>query len=132
MDGALLIAVLVVFGFAVGTLSGLLGVGGGIFMVPFLVIAAGFGQQEAQATSLLVVLPTAVVATRTLHAKGIGDVRGATRIGILGVVGSALGALLALELPGEVLRVCFAVLLVVVAVRLLRDASRRPVPPAAA
>ena len=124
MEGALLLVVLAAFGLLVGTLSGLLGVGGGIFMVPFLVIVAGFGQQEAQATSLLVILPTAVIATRTLRAKGVGDLGAGMRIGVLGVLGSVLGALLALRLPGDVLRYGFAALLAVVAYRLIRDAVR--------
>lgn len=125
MDGPALLVVLAAFGVAVGTLSGLLGVGGGIFMVPFLVIVAGFGQQEAQATSLLVILPTAIVATRTLRAKGVGDVGGALRIGVLGAAGSVLGALLALQLSGQALRLAFAALLVFVGTRLLRDGLSR-------
>lgn len=126
-------AALVAFGFATGMLSGLLGVGGGIFMVPFLVLAFGMVQQDAQATSLLVVLPTALVATRRLSKQGVGDVRAGLTIGLYGVVGSIASTLLALQLSGAVLRALFAVLLVVVGAKLLRDAARRPaVPPAPA
>ncbi len=121
--------VLVAFGVVTGMLSGLLGVGGGIFMVPFLVLAAGLSQRGAQATSLVVVLPTAIVATRSLHQRGVGDLRISLRMGLIGVVGSITGTLLALSLPGAVLRAIFAVLMVVVGVRLLRDASRTPVQP---
>jgi uncharacterized membrane protein YfcA len=115
---------LVAFGYVIGVLSALLGVGGGIFMVPALVLVAGFEQQVAQATSLLVVLPTAVVATHRLQKTGIGDLRLSAKIGILGVVGSALGALLALQLSGEALRWAFAALLITVGVRLLADARK--------
>lgn len=121
-----LILFLVVFGYLVGVLAALLGVGGGIFMVPALVLVADFTQQEAQATSLLVILPTAIIATQRLHRAGVGDTRMSTRIGLLGVAGGALGALLALQLPGEVLRYAFAALLIVVAVRLLADARKEP------
>lgn len=124
MDLTPFLIVLIGFGFMSGTLAGLLGVGGGIFMVPFLVLAAGLSQQEAQATSLLVVLPTAAVATWSLYKSGVVDVRLALRIGICGIVGSAAGAALALQLPGEVLRVCFALLLTLVGIKLLRDAWR--------
>lgn len=124
-------AALVAFGFATGMLSGLLGVGGGIFMVPFLVLAFGMVQQDAQATSLLVVLPTALVATRRLSKQGVGDVKAGLTIGLYGVVGSIASTLLALQLSGAVLRALFAVLLVVVGAKLLRDAARRPAAPPA-
>ncbi|MBK5232917.1 MAG: sulfite exporter TauE/SafE family protein [Thermoleophilia bacterium] len=117
-----MIVLLICFGLMSGMLAGLLGVGGGIFMVPFLVLAVGLGQQEAQATSLLVVLPTACVATYSLNKKGVLDLGLAMRIGVSGVLGSAAGAALALHLPGSVLRVCFAVLLTFVGIKLLRDA----------
>lgn len=127
MDLSLLsIAALVVFGFTTGTLSGLLGVGGGIFIVPFLVLAFGAVQQDAQATSLLVVLPTAIVATQRLTKNGVGDLRAGLLMGLVGVAGGIASTLLALQLSGSVLRVLFAILLVVVGVKLLRDAARRP------
>lgn len=122
MDLTPFLIVLIAFGFMSGTLAGLLGVGGGIFMVPFLVLAAGLSQQEAQATSLLVVLPTALVATWSLYKAGVVDLRLAARIGICGIAGSAAGAALALHLPGEILRICFAILLIIVGSKLLRDA----------
>ncbi|MCO5316093.1 MAG: sulfite exporter TauE/SafE family protein [Solirubrobacterales bacterium] len=124
MDFSPFLIVLVAFGVMSGTLAGLLGVGGGIFMVPFLVLAVGLTQQEAQATSLLVVLPTAVVATWSLHRSGVVDLRKALKIGLSGIVGSVAGAALALHLPGQVLKICFAILLVIVGVKLLRDAQK--------
>jgi uncharacterized membrane protein YfcA len=112
------------FGILTGILSGVLGVGGGIFMVPFLVLAAGLGQHEAQATSLLVVLPTALVASWSLHQRGVGDLRIALRMGVFGVVGAIAGTLVALSLPAATLRVLFAALMVAVGSRLLIDALR--------
>ena len=108
MSGALLYVSLVGFGFLTGGAAGLLGVGGGIMMVPFLTLVTGLSQHAAEATSLLVVLPTAVVATVVLQRKGIGDAWLALRFGALGAVGGVLGALVALSLPGHVLRVVFA------------------------
>lgn len=121
MSGALLYVSLVGFGFLTGGAAGLLGVGGGIMMVPFLTLVTGLSQHAAEATSLLVVLPTAVVATVVLQRKGIGDAWLALRFGALGAVGGVLGALVALSLPGHVLRVVFACFLAAVAVRLVRD-----------
>lgn len=129
MEVSPLLIVVVAFGVMSGTLAGLLGVGGGIFMVPFLVLAVGLSQQGAQATSLLVVLPTAVVATWSLHRSGVVDLKKAFTIGVCGIIGSIGGAALALHLPGQVLRICFAILLVVVGIKLLRDAwQMKPVP----
>jgi uncharacterized protein len=121
VSGAVLYASLVGFGLLTGGAAGLLGVGGGIMMVPFLTLVTGLSQHAAEATSLLVVLPTAVVATVVLQRKGVGDAWLALRFGALGAVGGVLGALVALSLPGHVLRVVFACFLAAVAVRLVRD-----------
>jgi len=121
VSGALLYVSLVGFGFLTGGAAGLIGVGGAIMMVPFLTLVTGLSQHGAEATSLLVVLPTAVVATVVLQRKGIGNAWLALRFGALGAVGGVLGALVALSLPGHVLRVVFACFLAAVAVRLVRD-----------
>jgi uncharacterized protein len=121
VSGVVLFAVLAVFGVLVGAAAGLLGVGGGVLMVPFLTLAAGMSQHEAEATSLLVVLPTAVVASMVLRRKSIGDLGVALRIGVIGTIGGVAGSLLALALPSHDLRLVFAVFLALVAVRLVRD-----------
>ena len=123
MTAALLFAGIAAFGFLTGTLSGVLGVGGGIFVVPFMVLALGVQQQHAQATSLVMILPTAVVAVITLRRRGVGDLRMTRRIGMVGAVASLGGAALALHLPASTLRALFAGLLVIVGVRLLWDAN---------
>ena len=121
MNGVVLIVALLAFGVLTGGAAGLLGVGGGTLMVPFLTLAVGMSQHAAEATSLLVVLPTAIVASFFLQRKSVGDLKLALRIGVLGAVGGVLGALLALALPGHVLKIVFAIFLGLVAVRLLRD-----------
>jgi uncharacterized membrane protein YfcA len=115
----ILILVAVAFGVLAGIASGLLGVGGGTLMVPFLLLVAGVSQQVANATSLLVILPTAFVGTWTLHRKGIADVRTSLRLGVLGVAGGLAGSLAALELPGTVLRLLFAGFLALTGARLV-------------
>ena len=121
MSGAVLYVVLAAFGVLAGGAAGLLGVGGGTLLVPFLTLAVGMSQHEAEATSLLVVLPTAVVASVVLRRRGVGDLGVALRFGALGALGGVLGALLALALPSHVLRFVFAGFLALVAVRLVRD-----------
>ena len=121
MSFAILLAALVAFGAVTGVAAGVLGVGGGILMVPFLTLVAGMPQHAAEATSLLVVLPTAIVASLVLHHRGVGDLGLALRFGVVGAVGAAGGALLALALPGRSLRVVFAVFLALVGLRLVRD-----------
>jgi uncharacterized membrane protein YfcA len=121
VSGITLFVALVAFGVVVGAASGLLGVGGGTLMVPFLTLAAGMTQHAAEATSLLVVLPTAIAGSLVLRRRGIGDLGLALRFGTVGAAGGIVGALLALALPGGVLRVLFACFLLLVSVRLIRD-----------
>jgi hypothetical protein len=73
MTTFLVLVALLAVGAATGVLAGILGVGGGIFLVPFLVLALGMTQHEAEATSLLVIVPTALVASLTLRRAGVGD-----------------------------------------------------------
>jgi len=122
MSTAALLPLLVLVGLVVGFAAGLLGVGGGILMVPVLVLVAGMSQHEAEATSLLVVLPTAIVASLILHRRGVGDLPAALGMGVVGAAAGAAGALVALSLPGDVLRTVFAVFLGLVGLRLVRDA----------
>ena len=124
MSGPTLYVVLVAFGVVVGVASGLLGVGGGTLVVPFLTLAVGLSQHEAEATSLLVILPTAIAGSLALRRRGVGNLGLALRFGVVGAVGSVLGALLALALPGSTLRLVFAVFVGLVGLRLARDGLR--------
>ena len=122
MSTALLLFALLAVGALAGTLAGLLGVGGGMLLVPFLVLAVGMSQHEAEATSLLVILPTAVAASWALQRRDVGDLPVALAVGTVGAAGAAAGALLALSLPADVLRLIFAVLLALIGLKLVRDA----------
>jgi hypothetical protein len=110
---------LLVIGLVAGVIAAGLGVGGGIIFVPALVLFLDYPQQLAQGTSLAVILPTAVVGA-IVHARR-GRVIGklALPIASAGVVGALLGAGLALQLDGLLLRRLFATLLVILALRLL-------------
>lgn len=119
-----LAAVTAVMGVLVGIFSALFGVGGGIVMVPFMVLVLGLTQHVSEGTSLLVIVPTALAGAIAHHKRGYLDGKGAITLAAGGVVGAFLGALLSLELPGEVLRNLFAALVAVVGVRLVVDGLR--------
>jgi len=116
----------IVIGVAAGIVAGLLGVGGGVLFVPGLVIFLGLGQHQAEATSLLAIVPVAIVGT--VKQDGYGNVhRGdAIVMGLLSIAGAAAGVALANALSGTVLRVGFALLMVLVAIQLVRKAMSEP------
>jgi uncharacterized protein len=111
-------------GVTAGVLSGLFGVGGGILFVPALVVL-GLGQLEAQATSLLAILPT--VAAGAWNQRRYGNLRPrlALQLGLASIAGAAAGVLITISLPEEILRRLFALLLLVVAVRLALNTYRK-------
>jgi uncharacterized membrane protein YfcA len=115
-------------GAATGVLAGLLGVGGGIMFVPILVLFFDFGQVEAEATSLLAIVPTVVAGTWQQHRYGNVRWRAALVIGLGAVAGVQVGVLVAHALPEDVLRRLFGLLMIGLAVQLAwRGASDRGV-----
>jgi uncharacterized membrane protein YfcA len=109
-------------GLAAGVIAGLLGVGGGALFVPALTIGLGLSQIDAEATSLLAIIPVALVGAWRQHAHGNLDVRLGITIGVLAVGGAAGGVALANALPERVIEVGFALLILVVAAQLVRRA----------
>ncbi len=114
----------VIIGLAGGVIAGLLGVGGGVLFVPGLVIFLGLDQHHAEATSLLAIIPVAIVGT--YRQDRYGNVRRADGLllGVLSLAGAAGGVALANALSGTVLRDAFAALMVVVAVQLVHRTLR--------
>ncbi len=110
---------LVLLGAVAGGSSGLLGIGGGIIMVPALVVLFYFGQQMAQGTALAVMVPTALIGAFTYAAGRKVSWPAAIVIMVGAVIGARCGATVALKLPAGVLRTLFALLLVGVAVRMM-------------
>ena len=119
------LAVAIVVGLAAGVLAGLFGVGGGILFVPALTLTLGLEQHQAQATSLLAILPT--VAVGTWRQARYGNVRwnASLALGLAGIGGVIAGGLLAESLPGAVLRRLFGALLVLTAAQLAWRAWKR-------
>jgi len=106
-----------VCGLGIGILSGLAGLGGGVFIVPLLVIGFGVPQRIAQGTSLIAILPTAAVGAIIHEANGEVDVRAAAAIAAAGVPAAIVGALLALVVPQRTLLALFGLFLLFAAVR---------------
>jgi uncharacterized membrane protein YfcA len=112
----------VAIGVAGGVLAGLLGVGGGVLFVPGLVLFLGLSQHHAEATSLLAIVPVAIVGTYRHDRYGNVRRRDALSLGVLSVAGAAAGVALANALSGPALRDAFAGLMVVIALQLVRRA----------
>lgn len=117
----LLAAVAVLMGIIVGVTSALFGVGGGILMVPFMVLVLDLTQHVSEGTSLLVIVPTALAGAIAHGKRGYVDKNAAAVLAAGGVIGALLGAVVGLELSGDLLRKLFAVLVAFVGVRLIYD-----------
>jgi uncharacterized membrane protein YfcA len=123
------LTVLMALGFAAlgllsGTLAGLLGVGGGVVMVPAMIILFGIPAAIAKGTSLGVIIPTSVVGTRRNLAKGNCDLRVATIVGLAGVVSAFGASKISVGLDERLSNALFAALLGIVAVRMFVTTRR--------
>jgi uncharacterized protein len=117
---AQLIILLLIIGLAAGMLSGLVGVGGGIIIVPALVFFLGFTQHEAQGTSLgLLLLPVGILAVMNYYNKGYIDIKVVLVMCVAFVIGGWLGSKLALSLSQETIKKVFAVVLFYTAFKML-------------
>jgi len=109
-------------GLVAGVIAGLLGVGGGALFVPALTLGLGLSQLDAEATSLLAIIPVALVGAWRQRAHGNVDVRAGVTLGVLAVAGAAGGVVLANAVPQRLLEVGFALLILGVAAQLVRRA----------
>src|ERR1044071_1403078 len=114
------ILLLVIVGLAAGVLSGMVGVGGGIIVVPALVIFLGFSQHQAQGTSLgLLLLPVGILAVINYYNKGYIDIKVVAVMSVAFVLGGWPGSKLSLSLPQDTVKKIFAVVLFYTAFRML-------------
>ena len=120
-----LVLLVVAAGVVVGVLSALFGVGGGLLMVPFIVLVLGKGQHLAEGTSLLVIVPTAVAGSIAHWRNRFVVPREAAVLALGGIVGVYLGASLALETPSETLQLVFGIYLGAMGVRSIWQGARR-------
>jgi uncharacterized protein len=118
------LALALALGVVAGVLAGLYGVGGGILFVPTLVLVFGLGQVDAEATSLLAVIPTAIAGTWRQHRYGNVRWQAAAIIGCAAIIGVEVGVLAAKALPEHTLQRLFGLFLLVVAAQLAWRARR--------
>lgn len=114
------IMILLLVGIAAGMLSGLVGVGGGIIIVPALVFFLGFSQKMAQGTSLgILLLPVGIFAVNNFYKQGYINFSVVGVISFAFLFGSYFGSKIALSLPQETVKKIFAILMILIAVKLL-------------
>jgi hypothetical protein len=114
------IILLIVIGILTGTVSGMLGIGGAIILVPALVILMGFNQHLAQGTSLAMMLPPiGLIAAYNYYKAGYVNIKFALILATAFILGSYFGSKLAISMPQALLKKVFAFVLIAVAIRML-------------
>ncbi len=114
------VIILLVIGLIAGMLSGLVGVGGGIIVVPALVYFLGFSQHQAQGSSLgLLLPPVGILAVMNYYKKGYLDIKVIAIMCAAFVIGAYFGSKFSLYLPEDKLKKYFAVILLLIAGKML-------------
>lgn len=116
---------IVAAGVLVGILSAMFGVGGGILMVPFMVLVLHEQQHLAEGTSLLVIVPTAAAGVLIHRRSDYVAVKVAGFLAIGGIAGAWIGAFVALRLPAETLQSVFGVVMGLAGIRMVRRGIAR-------
>ena len=106
-------------GLGIGILSGLLGVGGGVFLVPLLTSYFAVDQHMAHGTSLAVVIPTAIMGAAVYSYHGTMNVGLAAQLAVGGVIGAAIGARMMKKIPAAQLKRMFGIMLILVGIRMV-------------
>ncbi|MFA3782685.1 sulfite exporter TauE/SafE family protein [Melioribacteraceae bacterium 4301-Me] len=111
--------ILLLTGLLSGVLSGFVGVGGGIVVIPMLIFFLGYSQQLAQGTTLAMLLPPiGLLATINYYKAGYVDLKAAMLMVITFVIGSYFSSKVAVQIPTDLLRKIFAIFLFLVAIYL--------------
>jgi uncharacterized membrane protein YfcA len=114
-----LVVSLVIIGLLAGVLSGFMGVGGGVIMIPLMILLLGFNQHEAQGTSLAVLaVPVTFLAAYTYYNEGHVNWRFAIVIAFAFVIGGYIGSKFAVNIDQAILKKIFGVILFIAAVKL--------------
>ena len=114
------VALIILVGLAAGILSGLVGVGGGIIIVPALIFILGFNQHQAMGTSLgILLLPAGILAVLNYYKKGFIDIKVVIILFIGFVIGGYFGSKISLGMQESVIRKVFAVVLIFIAGKML-------------
>ena len=112
--------ILIVIGLLAGILSGLVGVGGGILMIPLLIMFLGLTQHQAQGTALFAMLPPiGILAAMNYYKEGFVKWEYAAVIALTFVVGGYFGSKLSISLPDQTVRRVFGVIMLIGAIKLI-------------
>jgi uncharacterized membrane protein YfcA len=113
------ILILLVIGTITGVMAGMLGIGGGIVVIPALVMIMGLSQQTAQGTSLAMMLPpVGILAVYNYYKAGHVDIRIAILLAIAFIAGSYFGSKLAITIPQDLMKKIFGVVLFLFALKM--------------
>jgi uncharacterized membrane protein YfcA len=115
-----------IVGFAAGVVAGMLGVGGGILFVPGLVLFLGLAQVDAEATSLLAIIPVALAGAASQRRYGNLRLKDAIVLGLLAIPGAIGGVALVNAIPERLTEILFALLMFYVAGQMVRKALAGP------
>lgn len=114
------IVILLIIGLAAGILGGLVGIGGGIIIVPALIYFLDFSQKEAQGTSLgILLLPVGILGVLQFYKAGYVDMRTVWLVSFGFLVGSYFGSKIALSFSQETVKKIFAVLMILIALKMI-------------
>ena len=114
------VLLLIIVGLAAGALSGLIGVGGGIIVVPALVYILGFSQHQAQGTSLgLLLLPVGILAVLNYYKQGYIDIKVVAIMSVAFIIGGWIGSKYSLSLSQDTVKKIFAAIMIIVAGKML-------------
>jgi uncharacterized membrane protein YfcA len=113
------IVALIALGVATGILAGLLGVGGGVIMVPAMMMLLHLPAAMAKGTSVFVIIPTSIMGTYRNRTKKNVDLRAAATVGLAGIPSAIVGGWISARMSDTLSNVLFASLLIVVATRLV-------------
>ena len=114
------VLILLIIGLVAGVLSGIIGIGGGIVIVPALVYFIGFSQRTAQGTSLaILLLPIGLLGVIQFYKAGYVDIKVTAVIALAFFIGSYFGSRIALTVSQDLLKKCFAVLIIVIGIKML-------------
>ncbi len=122
--------ILIIIGLLSGGLSGLIGIGGGVIIVPALVYFLAFSQKEAQGTSLgILLLPAGILGVIQYYKDGAIDLRVVFIVSIAFIIGNYFGSKIALSLPDKTLKKLFAIVLLVLGIKMFFfDSAKKPTP----
>jgi len=119
------IVYLVLIGLAAGFLGGMVGIGGGVLIVPALVLLLGLSQHQSQGISLaMMIFPVGILGVINYYKKGFVDFRYAGLLAVGFFVGSYIGSKFSLSLPQELVKKIFAVVMILLALKLLLSGKK--------